>query len=113
VDFFSKKYPTGPVLLNIIGKPWTDNAVWWRMDSLKASLGLNAAITPYSYRHTSITNMILGGKVEWGLIAELHGTSLQMLQRHYKHLDGHRKSMAEVWATAKGTSSNGSAEGRP
>ena len=80
---------------------------------MKEKLGLNPAITPYSYRHTSITNMIVGDKVEWGLIAELHGTSLQMLQRHYKHLDGHRKSIAEVWAMAKGASSNGSAEGRP
>ena len=113
VDFFCKKYPAGPVLRNLVGQPWTDNAVWWRMDSMKEKLGLNPAITPYSYRHTSITNMIVGGKVEWGLIAELHGTSLQMLQRHYKHLDGHRKSMAEVWAMAKGSTSAGSGEGRP
>lgn len=109
VDVLCEKYPSGPLLRNIVGKAWTDNAVWWRFDNLKEKLNVNPKVTPYSYRHTSITNMILAGH-PWGLIAEVHGTSLQMLQRHYSHLDGHQKAMANFWAKAKGGASGGSAE---
>jgi integrase len=101
VELLCRKHPSGPILRNIVGEPWRDNAVWWRFDNLKEKLGLNPKITPYSYRHTSITNMILAGH-PWGLIAEAHGTSLQMLQRHYSHLDGHQQAMATFWAKAKG-----------
>jgi integrase len=112
VDFLCQKYPSGPILRNLVGEPWTDSAVWWRFDNLKKKLGLNPKITPYSYRHTSITNMILAEQ-PWGLVAEVHGTSLQMLQRHYKHLDGHHKAMASFWAKAKAGASTGSVEGQP
>jgi integrase len=102
VELLCQKHPSGPILRNIVGQPWTDNAIWWRFDNLKEKLGLNRKITPYSYRHTSITNMILAGH-PWGLIAEAHGTSLQMLQRHYSHLDGHQQAMASFWAKAQAT----------
>lgn len=101
VRFCCKKYPAGPILRNIVGEPWTDNAVWWRFDNLKGKLKLNPKLTPYSYRHTSITNMLLA-KQPPALVAEVHGTSLQMIHRHYGHLDGHKKAMAAFWAQAKG-----------
>ena len=115
VAFFRKKYPAGPILRNLLGEPWTDSAVHWRMDTLKETLKMNPKITPYSYRHTSITNMLLAGQPP-ALVAEGHGTSVQMIQRHYSHLDGHKKAMATFWAQAKArptpsaTASGGPAE---
>jgi len=101
IESLREKYPSGPILRNIFGQPWTHNAIWYRFNKLRENLGLRPQVTPYSYRHTSITSMILAGH-PWGLIAEAHGTSLQMLQRHYSHLDGHQEAMATFWAAAKG-----------
>jgi integrase len=95
-----KKYPDGPILRNLYGRPWSDSAMCARLDALKQKLGLNPKITAYSYRHTSITNMMLKG-LSWGLIAESHGTSVEMLQKFYGHLDGHAGEMADFWAAAK------------
>jgi integrase len=102
VEYFCEKFPEGPVLRNLFGRPWTDSALCQRLDALKEKLGLNPRITAYSYRHTSITDMMLKG-LSWGLIAETHGTSVEMLQKHYGHLDGHVGKMAEFWAEAKAT----------
>ena len=100
IEVLCKKHPEGPVLRNIVGEPWTDNAVHWRLSELKKKLGLRPEVTPYSYRHTSITDMLLAGQAP-ALVAEAHGTSVQMLQRHYGHLDGHKQAMAAFWAKAK------------
>jgi integrase len=100
IEFQCKKYPEGPILRNIIGEPWTDGAVHWRLGELKKRFGLRPEVTPYSYRHTSITNMLMAGQPP-ALVAEVHGTSVQMLQRHYGHLDGHKQAMAAFWAKAK------------
>ena len=102
VEFFCRKYTEGPILRNIVGEPWTDGAVHWRLGELKKKFGLRSEVTPYSYRHTSITNMLVAGQPP-ALVAEVHGTSVQMLQRHYGHLDGHKQAMAAFWAKAKAT----------
>ena len=93
-------FPQGPILRNYYGEPWTDKAVLERWRKLREALGLPRAITPYSYRHTSITNMIVAGHPA-ALVAEVHGTSVDMITRFYGHLDGHKQAMAAFWAKAK------------
>lgn len=100
VDKLCIKYPQGPILRNYFGAPWTDKAVLERWRKLRKTLKLPKSITPYSYRHTSITNMILAGHPA-ALVAEVHGTSVEMITRFYGHLDGHKKAMAAFWARAK------------
>jgi integrase len=100
IEFLCGKHPEGPILRNAVGEPWTDGAVHWRFGELKKRFGLRREVTPYSYRHTSITNMLVDGQPP-ALVAEVHGTSLQMIQRHYGHLDGHTQAMAAFWAKAK------------
>jgi integrase len=102
IEFLCKKYPEGPILRNIVGEPWKDAAVHWRFGELKKRFGLRAEVTPYSYRHTSITTMLVNGQPP-ALVAEVHGTSVQMIERHYGHLDGHKQAMAAFWAKAKAT----------
>jgi integrase len=101
------EYPEGPIFRNLYRRPWSASAVCARFDALKKKLGLNPHITCYSYRHTSITNMMLKG-LSWGLIAETHGTSIEMLSKYYGHLDGHAGAMADFWAMAKATPAPGS-----
>jgi integrase len=107
IEFLCEKHPSGPILRNIFGEPWTDGAIHWRFNELKKRLGLRPEVTAYSYRHTSITNMLVAGQPP-ALVAEVHGTSVQMLQRHYGHLDGHKQAMAAFWMKAKATQACGS-----
>jgi integrase len=107
VEKLCAKYPQGPILRNYFGAPWTDKAVLERWRKLRKTLKLPKSITPYSYRHTSITNMILAGHAA-ALVAEVHGTSVEMITRFYGHLDGHKKAMAAFWARAKATPAAGS-----
>ena len=44
--------------------------------------------------------MVIAGQ-PLALVAEVHGTSVQMIERHYSHPDGHRKAMAAWWAQAR------------
>jgi integrase len=107
IDRLCQKHSSGPVLRNLYDRPWTDSAICFRLDRLKEKLGLNPRITCYSYRHTSITNLMLQG-LPWGMIAEAHGTSVEMLSKHYGHLDGHVGAMAAFWTKAKATPAGGS-----
>jgi integrase len=107
VEQLCARSPQGPILRNYFGDPWTDKAVLERWRKLRATLALPKSITPYSYRHTSITNMILAGHPA-ALVAEVHGTSVDMITRFYGHLDGHKKAMAAFWARAKATPAVGS-----
>jgi integrase len=100
IEFLCRKHPEGPILRNVFGEPWTDHSVHWRLKEMKRQFGLRPEVTPYSYRHTSITNMLVAGQPP-ALVAEVHGTSVQMLQRHYGHLDGHKQALAAFWAKAK------------
>ncbi|MCI0461915.1 MAG: site-specific integrase [Gemmataceae bacterium] len=102
VNLLCRKYPEGPILRGITGQPWTDHAVWWRLDQLKEKLKLNPKITPYSFRHTSITDMVIAGQ-PLSLVAEVHGTSVPMIERPYSHPDEHRKAMATWRAQARTT----------
>jgi integrase len=106
VEKLCAKFPEGPILRNYYGKPWTDKAVLERWRTLRETLGLPRFITPYSYRHTSITNMLLAGHPT-ALVAEVHGTSVDMIARFYGHLDGHKQAMAAFWAKAKATPAGG------
>jgi integrase len=51
----------------------------------------------YSYRHTFATRWLLaGGSVK--ILADLLGTSLKMIERHYGHLDADPAAMRRVLA---------------
>jgi integrase len=110
VERLCAENPEGPILRNYYGKPWTDKAVLERWRTLRQALELPRAITPYSYRHTSITNMLLAGHPT-ALVAEVHGTSIDMITRFYGHLDGHKQAMAAFWARAKASQQEGGTAG--
>ncbi len=45
-----------------------------------------AATTAYALRHSAITDLIALHKLDTLTVAQLSGTSLQMIDRHYGHL---------------------------
>jgi integrase len=82
----SALYPTGPLFRSgQTGKAWKPDAV--RRGLLRACCKANLPeITPHVLRHSYITKQLLAGRsVE--LVAELTGTSPEMIHRVYSHLD--------------------------
>jgi integrase len=63
----------------------TTNAISCRIKRLKKDLEIDPKIVFYSYRHTYITEA-MGRGVDVAMVAELTGTSISMIQKHYGHL---------------------------
>jgi integrase len=79
------KLPTAPLLARSGGKPWDKDA--WKKpikDAAKAA-GLPDTVTAYSMRHSAITDLITGG-LPILTAAQLSGTSVAMIEKHYGHL---------------------------
>lgn len=80
------KLPAAPLLARADGKAWDKDA--WKgpiKDAVKAA-ELPAATTAYALRHSAITDLIALHKLDTLTVAQLSGTSLQMIERHYGHL---------------------------
>lgn len=79
--------PSGPLLRNSRGQPWSRNAIRCRFRRLRKRLGLDAGVVAYAYRHTFATEGLEAG-VSIATMAELLGhTSTKMISDHYGHLD--------------------------
>jgi integrase len=87
VERLALKYPTGPLLRNRDGRPWTNSSVYLMLKRLRTKLGLTAGkMIAYSYRHTFATDWLLdGGSIK--VLADLMGNSVAMIEKHYGHLD--------------------------
>lgn len=56
-------------------------------------------VVPYSFRHTWITDAV-GNNVSPQLIADLAGTSVAMIERHYSHVRDDEKAMRRAFVLA-------------
>ena len=74
------------------GESWTYEKVRRRFHRLKQRKGVESECVLYSFRHTWITSALLAG-VELATVAEMAGTSIQMIERHYGHLDQRQERM--------------------
>jgi integrase len=78
-----KKYPTGPLLRNSKGKPWTKDAIKCRFQRLDLPFEVSA----YDFRHGFATRAIESGKVSDLEIALLMGhRDTRMLATVYQHV---------------------------
>jgi integrase len=81
----ANQYPTGPLLRNTRGEPWSEKALVKAMIATRQRAGIRDAIC-YGYRHTFATDALANG-VPDAQVAELLGHSgTAMLHRHYSHL---------------------------
>lgn len=79
------KLPTAPMLTRADGRPWNKDA--WKhpiKDAVKACK-LPGGVVAYTIRHSVITDLIRGGLPAL-TVAQLSGTSIAMIERHYGHL---------------------------
>lgn len=79
------KLPTAPLFMRMNGKSWNKDS--WKRPIAKAviSAGLPSGATAYTLRHSTITDLVSAG-LPLLTIAQISGTSAEMIERHYGHL---------------------------
>jgi integrase len=79
-------HPTGPLLRNRSGNPWTRHTLAHRFARLRRQLGLGKEATAKAFRHGFGTDGLEKG-IPIATMAELMGhRSTKMLERHYSKL---------------------------
>ncbi|MFM9924888.1 tyrosine-type recombinase/integrase [Variovorax sp. H27-G14] len=91
------KLPTAQIFANSAGRLW--NRDTWGYQFSRASVGseMPAKASTYSVRHSVITDLIHAG-VDSLTVAQLSGTSVAMIEKHYGHLtrDHARAALASL-----------------
>lgn len=79
------KLPGAPLLARADGKAWDKDS--WKKPIKAAALAakLPPDITAYAMRHSTITDLVTGG-LPILTVAQLSGTSVAMIEKHYGHL---------------------------
>jgi integrase len=88
-DFLAKqikgKHPTAPLFGRSGGVAWNKDA-WKRpIKDAAAAAQLPHGVSAYTLRHSVITDLVRGG-LPVLTVAQLSGTSVAMIERHYGHL---------------------------
>lgn len=87
------KLPGAPLFTRSDGKPWNKDA--WKgpvKDAVRAA-GLDASASIYTLRHSVITDLVHGG-LDLLTVAQVAGTSVRMIERHYGHLSAEHSAAA-------------------
>jgi site-specific recombinase XerD len=93
----ANKLPGAPLLMRLNGKASNKNS--WKLPTRAAVVGagLPSAVSAYTLRHSTITDLVSAG-LPLLTIAQISGTSAEMIERHYGHLasDAAVKALAEL-----------------
>lgn len=77
--------PEGPLFRSRHDRRWCQEAMSVNLRWYAKRLGIKPAPTAYGFRHTYATDWLLnGGSIK--VLADLIGTSVTMIERHYGHL---------------------------
>lgn len=87
------KLPTAPMFVRADGKRWDKDAWKWPIKDTAKEAGLPAGTTAYTFRHSVITDLVVEG-LDLLTIAQISGTSVRMIEKHYGHLRGDVASAA-------------------
>lgn len=79
------KLPTAPLLARADGRRWDKDAWKKPIKEAASAAGLSDAVVMYALRHSAITDLVVGG-LDLLTVAQLSGTSVAMIERHYGHL---------------------------
>ena len=80
------KLPSAPLLARADGSAWNKDAWKYPIKDAVIAAELPAAATAYALRHSTITDLIALHKLDTLTVAQLSGTSLLMIEKHYGHL---------------------------
>jgi integrase len=92
-----EKHPTGPLFLNMRGKPWTRNAIRIRFMRLREKFPQLKGVVAYTYRSSFATDALESGVQEASVAALLGHTNTATLHKFYARLShkvGHLKDAA-------------------
>jgi integrase len=78
------KLPSAPLLARADGRPWDKDAWKAPIKTAAASAGLPDSVTAYTLRHSTITDLVTNG-LDLLTVAQLSGTSVAMIEKHYGH----------------------------
>lgn len=80
------KLPAAPLFTRDNGKRWDRNSWKVPIGQAVAAAGLPSGATAYTLRHSTITDLVSAGAALL-LVAQISGTSAEMIERHYGHLN--------------------------
>jgi len=89
VDFFEMevkgKLPGAPIFARSCGRQWDKDAWKYPIKDAVAAAKLPSGVAAYTLRHSVITDLIREG-LPILTVAQLSGTSVAMIEKHYGHL---------------------------
>ena len=96
-EFFAaqcqSKTPLAPLLARADGKPWGKDSWKKPLKTAASAAGLSETTTAYSLRHSVITDLVVDG-LDLLTVAQLSGTSVAMIEKHYGHHRADRAAAA-------------------
>lgn len=87
------KLPSAPLFTRTDGKRWDKDAWKGPVKDAVIAAGLPAGTTAYTLRHSTITDLVSNG-LDLLTVAQLSGTSVSMIEKHYGHLQADRAALA-------------------
>lgn len=96
-DQAKNKLPGAALLMRANGKAWNKDSWKQPIAAAVAAAGLPGDATAYTLRHSTITDLVSAG-LPLLTIAQISGTSAEMIERHYGHLasDAAVKALGEL-----------------
>lgn len=91
------KLPTAPLFSRGDGRPWNKDAWKHPIKDAVSAAKLPSGVAAYTLRHSVITDLIRAGLPAL-TVAQLSGTSVVMIERHYGHLvrDDAEQALAQL-----------------
>lgn len=90
-QLFSKRSaiadPSAPLLARADGLAWGKDSWKWPLKDAAKRAGLPDTTTAYTLRHSIITDLVHSG-LDLLTVAQISGTSVAMIEKHYGHLRG-------------------------
>jgi integrase len=84
-DQSKNKLPAAPIFMRAGGERWNKDSWKHPISAAVTAAGLPAEATAYTLRHSTITDLVREG-LPLLTIAQISGTSAEMIERHYGHL---------------------------
>ncbi|MEZ5743641.1 MAG: tyrosine-type recombinase/integrase [Sphingomonadaceae bacterium] len=79
------KLPAAPIFSRADGRAWNKDAWKHPIKAAVKEAGLPGAVAAYTVRHSVITDLVRAG-LPVLIVAQLSGTSVAMIEKHYGHL---------------------------
>lgn len=87
------KLPNAPLFMRDDGTRWNKDKWKKPIKEAAAAAGLPSETTAYTLRHSTITDLVVSG-LDLFTVAQLAGTSVRMIEKHYGHLQQHLATQA-------------------